>query len=474
MVHFLVMTQSQESKIENILSRGVGEFIDPNNTFKDKLLKKIRGEYSRDIIIKFGVDPTRPDIHLGHAVILHKLRGLQDLGCKVVFLVGDFTASIGDPTGKSKTRPEIEQEEIEKNMKTYIDQVGKILRTEKEVFSWIRNSDWFVSPLDLQLPDTYKVTLNAKKDSEDISIPINPNSMEGKAIVFQETRMQKKDLHRDRIETVSLINLLWTLKHITYSQLIARDLFQERIKSGEHLYMHEVLYPVFQGIDSDVLAKIYGSCDLEIGGTDQTFNMLVGRDVMKTNKRDPQSVLSLKILEGTDGKEKMSKSLDNYITITSEPNDMYGKVMSVPDTSLVNYFRLCTYTPLDAIEEIELKLKKSAINPRDIKMRLAKEIVSIYHGEESSQKAEEAFVTTFQKGKLPEDIEEVTVSQGIKLGELLLEKEFVTSKTELRRLIQEGAVSDFETGEKIESIDFVIEKSINLKIGKKRFLKIVV
>lgn len=463
-----------EQKIDDILSRGVGEFIDPDNTFREKLLKKARGEYEGDLIIKFGVDPTRPDIHLGHAVVLQRLRGLQDLGCKVVFLVGDFTASIGDPTGKSKTRPEIEQQEVEKNMQTYLDQIGKILRTEGEVFSWIRNSDWFVSPFDLQLPDNYQVNLNVVQDGKEISAPINPNSMEGKTIAFKETRMQKNTLGRNQIETVSIINLLWTLKHVTYRQLIARDMFQERIKAGEELYMHEVLYPIFQGVDSNVLARIYGSCDLEIGGTDQTFNMLMGRTMMKSSKQAPQSVLSLEILVGTDGKEKMSKSLDNYITITSDHKDMYGKIMSIPDDVIVHYFKLLTYTPFQDIEQIQKDLSSGDLHPRDLKMRLAREIVAIYHGEELAKEGEDSFVSTFQKGELPEDSHVVVVEQGAELGEVLLSEGIVASKNEFRRLIEGGAISNFDTGKKVETTDFMLVESVNLKVGKKRFVKVTV
>ena len=468
------MTNFDDKKIDEILFRGVAEFIDPNNLFRDKLIKKTKGKYNKDIIIKLGVDPTRPDIHLGHAVILHKLRQLQDIGCKVVFLIGDFTAQIGDPTGKSKTRPEIEQEEVEKNMQTYLDQINKILLTDEKVFSWIRNSDWFVAPLDLQLPEKYEVKMNIVHKEEEITVPINPNSMEGKVMAYQETRMQKSVLKRNQIESISVINLLWTLKHITYGRLIQRDMFQERIKKGEELFMHEMLYPVFQGIDSNILSRIYGSCDLEIGGTDQTFNMLMGRDVMKASKQEQQSVMSLKLLEGTDGKEKMSKSLDNYIEIVGDPNDMYGKVMSVPDSSLLNYFELSTYTPLEGVEDIKKELEVVKVNPRDVKMRLAREIVSIYHGEEAAKAGEEAFVLTFQKGGLPEDIDVVSVERGVELGDVLLNKKLVASKTEFRRLVEAGSISNLDTGNKVETVDFMIADSMSLKIGKKRFLKVIV
>ncbi|MEK7176998.1 MAG: tyrosine--tRNA ligase [Patescibacteria group bacterium] len=461
-------------EVEEILSRGVGSFTDPDDAFKEKLLKKSKGEYSKDIVIKLGVDPSRPDIHLGHAVILRKLRQLQDLGCKVVFLVGDFTARIGDPSGKSKTRPEIEQAEVDKNAKTYIDQVGKILRTDKHLFSWIRNSDWFTSITDLHLPDNYEVNMDVTVDNKTTKIKIPPNSFIGKAVVFEQTRMQVRDLGlKNHISVITLLNVLWGLRHITHAHLIDRDLFQERIKAGQELYMHEMLYPVFQGIDSFVLSQIYGSCDLEIGGTDQTFNMLMGRDVMKANKVSPQAVLSLEILPGLDGKEKMSKSLDNYIAITDMPGEMFGKTMSIPDTAIATYFKLATYTSLGEIKEIEKKLGETKHNPKDIKMRLAHEIVSIYHGEDKAKEAEKDFIETFSKKGTPKDIEKISGAIGDKLSDLLVRQGIVSSKTEWRRLVKDGAVTDLETEKQIESPDEEVSKSGNtLKIGKHRFIKI--
>jgi len=406
-------SDQKNSEIEELFERGAEEFIDPEGKFKEKLLKKAKEEYEKDIIVKFGVDPTRPDIHLGHAVVFRKLRKFQDLGCKVVFLVGDYTAQIGDPTGRSKIRPEIEQKEVEANMKTYLDQVGKILRTNKKSFSWIRNSDWFTAITDLELPKGDKVKMSFEKEGKKTEIDFDANSFVGKAAVFEKTRMQGAVAgFKGLISVITLKSLLWTLKHITHSRLVERDMFQERIKGGKELFMHEMLYPVLQGVDSFVISEIYGSCDLEIGGTDQTFNMLMGRDILKINKKEQQAVMSLELLEGTDGKEKMSKSLDNYIAITDEPNDMYGKIMSLPDTSIVNYFNLCTYTPQEEIKKIESEMKKGKMNPKDAKMRLAREIVVIYHGEDKAEQAEQNFIKTFQKGGLPEDLEEIIVQQG--------------------------------------------------------------
>jgi tyrosyl-tRNA synthetase len=457
--------------VQEVLSRSVGTFIDPDNSFRDKLEKKARGKYDKDIIIKLGIDPTRPDIHLGFAVVLRKLRQFQDLGCKVVFLIGDYTARVGDPTGKSKTRPELEQAEVDRNAATYIEQVGKILRTDDpKVFAWIRNSDWYANISDLNLPDDYKVSMDINTDGKTTHIPLEPNSLLGKAMVFEQTRMQKA--FSNRILTITLHTLLWTLKHITHSRLVERDMFQDRLKNNSELYMHEMMYPVLQGIDSYAISQIFGSCDLEVGGTDQTFNMLVGRDVMKMNNIPEQAVLSFEILPGLDGKEKMSKSLDNYIAITDIPNDMYGKVMSVPDETMPTYFKLATYTPLDEVEAIEKSLHDGKGNPRDMKMRLAKQIVAEYHGEEAARAAEANFVETFSRGGVPTDIETVKAVKGEKILDILVQHAVIESKTEGRRLIEDGAVKNAETDKKVESVDAMLEENIVLKVGKRRFLKI--
>ena len=455
--------------IDDLFSRGVGEFVDPDGKFKEKLRKKMEGTYEGDIIIKFGVDPTRPDIHLGHAVIFRRLRQLQDLGCKIVFLVGDFTVQIGDPTGKSQIRPEVSQEDADNNIKTYLDQVGKILNTDPKVFSWIRNSDWYYGVTDLEAKDGIKVWLENRL--------INPRSFAGKAILYENTRMQKTHLGNQGIHDVTLRGLLFTLRHITHGQLIQRDMFQERIKNGGELYMHEMIYPVLQGIDSYLIHLIYGSCDLEAGGSDQTFNMLMGRDVMKTNGAPPQAVLSFKLLTGLDGKNKMSKSLDNYVAITDSPTDMYGKIMSLPDASIETWFELCTYTPVKAAQEILASLKDGT-NPRDIKMRLAREIISIYHGEEKAKHAEEQFVSVFQKGELPEEMptlqipihEKIAITEMLEMGLAQVGEE--KSKSDIRRLVEQGAVT--YQGEKITSPNEYLTPSAGdiVKVGKKTWFKI--
>ncbi len=449
--------------IEELFSRGVASFIDPDNSFRKKIEAKIAGTYNKDIIIKLGMDPTRPDIHLGHAVILRKLRQFQDVGCKVVFLIGDYTTMIGDPTGKNKTRPELSQQEIERNMKTYLEQAGKILSLDAKVFSWIRNSDWFLNVTDI-IPGDPNTSIRVGSGLGFVKA----GSFLGKAKIFDDSRMQATHLKKDKTLTVSFTNVLSTLRHITHARLIERDMFQERLSNGGELYMHEMLYPVLQGIDSFALANIYGSCDLEIGGTDQTFNMLMGRDVMRMNKQDEQGVMSLDILEGLDGNEKMSKSLDNYVGITDAPNDMYGKILSIPDTLIPRYFALATYTPLSEVEEIEKSLASK--NPRDAKMRLAREIVAIYHGEGASQSAETHFVETFSEKKIPENVPEIE-GDFTTIIDAMMQAECADSKSEARRLVEAGAVTHLESDVKITDPNQKPEKG-TYRVGKLRFFRI--
>ncbi len=461
---------NREKEIQELLTRGVSSYIDPENSFKNKLEKN-----PEQIVIKFGVDPTRPDIHLGHAVILRRLRKFQDFGCKVVFLIGDYTSQIGDPTGKSKVRPEISQKEIEDNMKTYLEQVGKILRTDDGVFTWIRNSEWFLDVSDINASGSSEVKLSIDSKNENIhkEISIDPNSIVGKAVLFENTRMQKTHLKSSVIQTVSFTRVLSTLRHITHARLIERDMFQDRIKNGNELYMHEMLYPVIQGIDSALLHMIYGSCDLEVGGTDQTFNMLIGRDVMKMYKQEPQAVLSFSLLVGLDGKEKMSKSLDNYVAINDTPSDMYGKIMSIPDSVIEEYFTLCTYTSKDDIDEIMSQITKGEVNPKDIKMRLAGEIVAMYHGEGARITAEQDFITKFQKKEIPEDVPIIMSSEQESLMEAFKQAGIVESNTEFRRLVEEGAITILSNdNQKISDTQSLSQEGV-YKIGKKRFVKIV-
>ncbi len=467
--------QELEKKLDDIFKRGVGEFIDPDDVFRKKLIAKAEGKYDKDIIIKYGVDPTRPDIHLGHAVCFWKLRQLQDLGCKVVFLVGDFTAQIGDPTGKSKVRPELEQKEIDKNMQTYLDQVDKMLKVDDKSFSWIRNSDWFTVSEDITLFDGVEILVEGLDENGNKNkIKLDKADIAVKAKIWEQSRMQVTHLKKNGIHVMTLRNLLWSLKHITHARLIERDMFQERLKKSEPLYMHEMLYPVLQGSDSYVIEKIYGSCDLEVGGTDQTFNMIMGRDVMSDNNLEPQSVLALDLLVGTDGTEKMSKSLDNYIAITDEPNQVFGKIMSVPDSVIANYFELCTTMPLEDIRKIEADMAAGTLNPRDAKLQLAGEIVKIYHSQAEAEKASQYFVKTISNKETPTEVAEFKVeTKEIKLSELLVASGNATSIGDARRKIEQGGVS--VDGEKILDPNLIINSSFDnkvFKIGKLGWVKV--
>lgn len=456
-----------EISIDDICTRGVAQLTDPEGLFRKKLEAKIRGEYPQDIIVKFGVDPTRPDIHLGHAVALRKLRALQDIGCNIVFLVGDFTAMIGDPTGKSKVRPEIDQVEVERNMKTYLDQIGTILRTDALSFSWIRNADWFLSVSDMAPKKGLMMRFGVT--------PVNPSSFVGKALLYENTRMQKKFLRRKELVDITLRGFLATLRGLTHARLIERDMFQERLKNGAELYMHEMMYPVLQGIDSVVIGKVYGSCDVEVGGTDQLFNMHIGRDVMKANGMESQAVMSVPILPGTDGKEKMSKSLGNYIGITDAPEDMFGKVMSIPDSVIVTYYELTTFTPEEDIRALASRLSSGEENPRDAKLALARQIVSIYHGEEAARRAEASFVNTFSKKEIPETMPEVRVKRGDILADILVREHILESKSAYRRLVDGGGLYILsDTPDVVSDYHYTISQTTAFRVGKHTFVRVVV
>jgi len=471
------MTKTIEQRVTELFTRATEEFIDPNDFFKNKLIAYAKGESTEQPIVKLGADPTRPDIHIGHAVILRKLRVMQDLGAKVIFLVGDFTAIIGDPTGKSKVRPEIEAAEIEANMQTYLEQIGKILKTDDpKTFSWTKNSDWFLSLSDLTAP-TQSLSATPNKGEKvpvgikNLKINFPKDSFLAKALLYQNTRLQTKQKTNKQIHQVTMREFLQTLRGVTHSQLIQRDMFQDRLKNEQELYLHELMYPILQGLDSLMIARIYGSCDLEIGGTDQLFNNLMGRTVMKNAGLPPQSVAAFSLLEGLDGKEKMSKSLDNYIGVNDEPNDMYGKVMSLPDTLIGRWFDLATFTPEAEVKKISESLNGDG-NPYELKKRLAHEIVAIYHGEEAAESSASAFTNTFANQEVPDDIQEVSLEKGETLGEALVRIGEVSSKSQWRRLIEQKSVTNLEGQEKITDEKLVPKSGDSFRIGKKRFVKI--
>ncbi len=373
----------------------------------DELRDRLEG--SRPLKIKYGVDVTAPFLHLGHAVNLWMMREMQDHGHTVQFLIGDFTTRIGDPTGKSKVRPLIPQEEIERNAQEFIRQVSLVLRTEPEVFEVRRNSDWF-----------------------------------------------------DKIGTAEFLRLL---AMVTHSKLIARDMFQRRIAAGEEIYLHEMLYPVLQGYDSKMLES-----DLTIVGTDQLFNELMGRFFQERFDQPPQVVITTKITPGTDGVEKQSKSLGNYIALADTPRDKFGKVMSIPDGLILQYFEIYTTVELAELEP----LRAPAIpDPMTWKKRLAREIVARYHGAEAGAAEEDWFTSTFSKKTAPVDARPVKVEGAIAWLELLRRELPEHSATELRRLIQQGAVR--LDGEKVSSEKAPVEWRGDgmVKVGKLTWFRLV-
>lgn len=362
----------------------------------------------KQLRVKLGIDPTGKTIHIGRAITLRKLRAFQDLGHQIVLIVGDFTAQIGDASDKLEKRPMLTEEKIKENLKNYKEIIGKIIDVKNAEF--VYNSTWL------------------------------------KKLTFKETC--------ELAESFSV------------QQMSNRRNFKDRIDKGEEISLREFMYPLMQGYDSVMV-----NADVELGGFDQLFNLKAGRIIQKHYGKPEQDIVVTAMLEGTDGR-KMSTSWDNVINITDEPNDMFGKVMSLKDELIIKYFALCTNVSLPEIEKMENEMKSGA-NPRDYKVRLAKEIVAIYHGKEAGEKAVENFENTFKKGGVPEDTKEVVVDANTPLVDVLLNEGLVASKTEFRRLVDEGAITNLETGEKIAGTVSATE-SVTLKIGKRRFLKIKV
>ena len=390
-------------KIKNLLSREAVNIIE-----KDSLEKKLNS--GKKLRIKFGADPTAADLHLGHMVCLKKLKEFQDLGHQIVFIIGDYTAKIGDPSGRNKTRPSLSDAEIKKNTKTYLDQVGKILDIKK--IKIYKNSQWF--------------------------------------------------------SKMSLADILNLSSKFTVAQILERDDFEKRIKNKVEIYYHETIYPMMQAYDS-VMVK----SDVEVGGNDQIFNMLAGRELQKKMGQEPQDILTMPLLIGLDGKEKMSKSFGNYIGIAESSNEQFGKIMSLPDNLIIEYMLLLTDIQTKNINEIEKKIKEGKINPRDAKIKLAFEIVKFFHGEEKAEKAKEEFERVFSKKEAPKDMPVVKIDTNkINLVELLVNNKILPSKSEARRLIEQRAVEI--NGEKIKNWkeEIEIKKEAVLKIGKRRFVRI--
>ena len=389
----------------NLIKRGIDELIS-----EEELLAKLKSK--KPLIVKAGFDPTAPDLHLGHTVLINKLRHFQQLGHQIIFLIGDFTGMIGDPSGKNKTRPALDEAEIKENAKSYKKQVFKILDPKLTDIRF--NSEW-----------------SNKLGAEGI------------------------------IKLASQYNL---------ARMLERDDFNKRYKSNQTIALHEFLYPLIQANDSIAL-----KADIELGGTDQKFNLLVGRELQRAYGQEPQVVITVPILEGLDGKNKMSKSLDNYVGIDEAPNEMFGKIMSISDELMWRWFDLLSFKSTDEINVLKGDQAKGK-NPRDIKIELAKELIARFHDAESANFAEENFINQFQKKNIPDDIEEIsfTLSESsITLANLLKHCGMTSSASEAMRMIKQGAVRIDE--EKITDTKHIISAGTSsiYQVGKRKFKKII-
>jgi len=384
---------------------------------EEELIKKIEKsrKEKRPLRVKQGFDPNAPDIHLGHTVGLRKMRQFQDLGHDIYFLIGDFTGMIGDPSGKSVTRKQLTEEEVKKNAETYRKQVFKILNPEKTKV--VFNSHWLGK---LSFPEVLKIC-----------------------------------------------------SKYTVARMLERDDFSNRYKEGKPIGMHEFMYPLMQGYDSVAI-----QADIELGGTDQKFNLLVGRDIQREFNQEPQVIITLPLLEGTDGVEKMSKSLNNYIGINESPQEMYGKTMSVPDNFITRYFELVTDVSLDEINKIKIGLESNDLHPRDVKKRLAREIVKLYHGQSAAIIAEEEFEKVFKNKLFPEEIKELIYNkEDLKDGKIWIEKMVkdcgtLSSTGETIRMIQQGGVKIDGVQILNHNKDVKVKDGMVLRIGKLCFRKI--
>jgi len=397
---------TKQSEIEALLTRRVDQVV-VEESLRERLAS---GEKLR---VKLGVDPTAPDIHLGHSVALKKMREFQDMGHQAILIIGDYTSLVGDPSGKSKTRPMLSSEEIEVNAQTYLDQAGKVLDLDKLEIR--HNSEWF-------------------------------------------SKMTFKDI-------------LDLVGKFTVARIIEREDFRNRLDEGSDIGMHELLYPVMQAYDSVQL-----NADIELGGTDQRFNILAGRDLQKKLGQKPQDAMFLgPILVGTDGVKKMSKSLNNYIGLTESPEDMYGKTMSIPDAIMWDWFLMATDVPQLEIQEIRTACDDGEMNPREAKARLAMEIVTAYHSDADAAKAEEHFNRTVRNKEIPDEIEEFAVSAGKHgLIDLLSDSKLASTKSEARRLIEQGGIK--VDGEAIKEIkaEIDVKEPVLIQKGKRGFIRIVV
>ncbi len=390
----------------NVIKSGVAGIV-PEEALSAKLAK------GQPLIVKLGVDPTAPDLHLGHAVPLRKLRQFQDLGHEVVLIIGDFTALIGDPSGRNSTRPPLTRDEIEANAATYIEQAFRILDTARTTLR--RNSEW--------------------------------------------------------LEELTFSDLLRLTSRFTVARLLERDDFQKRYRDGVGISLHEFLYPVAQAYDSVAI-----KADVELGGTDQLFNLLAARELMEKEDMEAQVCLTLPLLEGIDGVQKMSKTYNNYIGLTDEASDMFGKTMSIPDELMIKYYRLCTTVSVEEIGSIERGLSENSLHPNAAKRRLAREIVTLYHSAEVAEEAEAAFDRVFKEHEIPKDVPEVSLDlpQEVHLPALLKDLGLVSSNGEGRRMIAGGGVRIDGNQVSPDTLDLSRDAVVGttIQVGKRRFARV--
>lgn len=395
------MTQSID-RIISELKRGVEDVYSEAD-----LVEKLKE--NRPLRIKLGADPTAPDIHLGHTVVLNKLRQFQNFGHEVIFLIGDFTATVGDPSGKNATRPPLSREDVLRNAETYKEQIFKILDPQKTKI--VFNSDWL-----------------------------------------------------GELGTVGMIRLA---SNYTVARMLERDDFKKRFSNQQPIAIHEFIYPLLQGHDS-----VHLKADVELGGTDQTFNLLIGRELQKADGQKPQVAMTLPLLVGLDGEKKMSKSLGNYIGVTEAPSEMFGKIMSISDELMWDWYNLLSFRPLTEIAQLKSDVANGK-NPRDVKILLAKEIIARFHDEASADAAEQEFINRFQKGAIPDEMPEFTFEGEMGLASLLKEAGLVPSTSEAIRAAQQGGVKI--DGEKIEDVKQTAQKGTFVyQVGKRKFARITV
>jgi len=388
----------------DLIRKGTEEIL-PEKTLELKIKNSIK--LNKPLEVKCGCDPSRPDLHLGHGVILRKMRDFQDLGHNVTLLIGDFTAMIGDPTGKNKTRPQLTINDTKNNAKTYVEQANKILDSKSIIVK--NNSKW--------------------------------------------------------LEIMNFNDIINLASKYTVARMLERDDFTKRYKSGSPIAIHEFLYPLAQGYDSVVMKT-----DVELGGTDQKFNLLVGRDLQRDSGQDQQVIITTPIIEGLDGVEKMSKSNDNYIGFTDSADEMFGKVLSIPDELILKYYEYCSGSSVDELLIFQEKFKKS--NPRDMKRELACKIIETFHSKDDSLKAMENFDRVFIRKSTPKDIPEYSMKDSERLIKVLTNNNLVASNGEAKRLIKQGAIKVDDI--KINDVNFTLEaKEQVIKCGKRKFLKVV-